>query len=399
MPSAHRTRVAVDDPDDRYHRQSLISWWDQERLRAARVLVAGAGALGNELVKNLVLLGVGTIVLADLDQVEGSNLSRCVFFREEDEGRDKATVVARRAAALNPDVEVVPVVGDLRLTLGLDVFRAVDLVLGGLDNREARMHLNQACWKTSTPYIDGAIEGLIGVMRVFEGPESSCYECTMSSRDHELMAARRACSLLTREQMEGGRVPTTATSAGIVAGLQAQEAVKVLHRDRVGQGFAGSGFVVNGLTHDSYVARYPRREDCLSHDTYDLAWHDVAPASTLGALLAEARRLLGPQAVLEAEQEVVEAMHCTPCGTRELVARPLAALRERSALCPACGTGRRLTLTHGFDERHPELLARTPAEVGLPAFDVLTARCGEERVHLRVGLGDPIDALREAAER
>jgi molybdopterin/thiamine biosynthesis adenylyltransferase len=392
-------RLDVTTGDDRYHRQSLISWWDQDRLREARVLVAGAGALGNELVKNLVLLGVGTIVLADLDQVENSNLSRCVFFREEDEGADKASVVAERAGAVNPDVHIIPVVGDIRLRLGLGVFDEVDVVLGGLDNREARLHLNQACWKTGTPFVDGAIEGLLGVVRVFEPPDSSCYECTMSSRDHELIAARRACSLLTREQMLGGKVPTTATSASVIAAMQAQEAVKLLHRDRIAQDFSGKGYVFNGLTHDSYVVEYPRRDDCLSHDAYALEGAVRLPAgATLGEVLAQARHEIGPDVVLEAEHEVVEAMECRACDAREVIARPLHALRVGAARCPTCGEGRALVLTHQFDERHPDLLSLTPAEIGLPPYDVLTARRGTERSHFVVGEGSAVRALELEAQ-
>src|SRR5579885_420265 len=84
--------------DDRFHRFRLISWWDQQKLRDAKVLVVGAGALGNEIVKNLALLGIGNILIADLDRVENSNLSRSVLFREADNGRPKAEVAARGAA-------------------------------------------------------------------------------------------------------------------------------------------------------------------------------------------------------------------------------------------------------------------------------------------------------------
>jgi adenylyltransferase/sulfurtransferase len=384
----------LEDRDDRYHRQSLISWWDQERLRDASALVAGAGALGNELVKNLVLLGVGTIIVADLDQVENSNLARCVFFRESDEGRDKATVVAERAGAVNPDVRIIPVIGDLRLTIGLGVFAAVDVVLGGLDNREARLHLNQACWKTSTPFVDGAIEGLLGVMRVFDPPESACYECTMSSRDHELIAARRACSLLSRDEMLTGKVPTTATSAGVVAAMQAQEAVKLLHRDRIDHDFGGRGFVFNGLTHDSYAVQYPRSDDCLSHDTYDLAGAPrISGSLPLAAVLTEVRRIHGNDVVLETEHELVVAMGCEACGSREVIAAPLSALRAGAAACPTCGEGRRLELTHQIDERHPELLERSARGLGLPRFDVLTARIGLERHHMVLDEGDVVAEL------
>ena len=77
------------DDDDRYGRLRLISWWRQERLAAAKVLVVGAGALGNEVLKNLALVGLGTIYVIDLDDVEPSNLSRSVLFRSEDGGRPR----------------------------------------------------------------------------------------------------------------------------------------------------------------------------------------------------------------------------------------------------------------------------------------------------------------------
>src|SRR5258707_3325621 len=80
------------DESDRYGRLRLIPWWRQERLSAARVLVVGAGALGNEVLKNLALLGVGTVYVIDLDTIETSNLSRSVLFRAEDGGQSKAVV-------------------------------------------------------------------------------------------------------------------------------------------------------------------------------------------------------------------------------------------------------------------------------------------------------------------
>ena len=265
-----RVSVSLDDENERYNRQTLISWWDQSRLRAARVLVVGAGAIGNELVKNLALAGIGTVVVIDLDHVENSNLSRCIFFRPEDEGRPKAEVVCERAAAVNTDVSFIPLVGDVRHALGLGDFADFDVVLGGLDNREARLHVNQACWKTSTPWVDGAIEGLMGTMRVFVPPDSACYECTMSAHDHALLAQRRACSLLDREEMLAGKVPTTGTSGSVIAALQVQELIKLLHADRMPGSFAGRGVAFNGMTHDSYVVSYPRQDMCLSHDTYEL---------------------------------------------------------------------------------------------------------------------------------
>ncbi len=152
---ASSSPLVIDD-GDRYGRLRLISWWRQERLAVAQVLVVGAGALGNEVLKNLALLGLGTVYLIDLDLVEPSNLSRSVLFRAEDAGLAKAQVAARRARELNPEITVIPMHGDVITDLGLGLFAEVDLVIGCLDNREARLWVNRQCWKTGTPWIDEA---------------------------------------------------------------------------------------------------------------------------------------------------------------------------------------------------------------------------------------------------
>lgn len=386
-------QVDIDAEDGRYHRQELISWWDQARLARAKVLVVGAGALGNELLKNLALLGVGNVVVIDLDSIENSNLSRCVLFREADEGRYKAEVAAEGARALNPALQIGSVVGDVRVDLGLGVFEAADIVLGGLDNREARLHINQSCWKVGTPWIDGAIEGLLGVMRVFVPPASACYECTMNERDHQAIAVRKSCALLTREQMLAGMVPTTATTASVIAGMQAQEAIKLLHRDRIEADFAGHGFAYNGLTHDSYVVTYRYREDCLSHDSYDLtAAESASAAMTFEDLLERAGQHL-KDPVLDLEREIVLAFDCSECGPGDPVRRPVELLSARSAVCPGCGVDRKPRLTHSVSADDEELLALTPADLGLPRFDVITARVGAIRRHFR--LEGELDAFEE----
>ena len=385
-----RAEVAFEDENDRYHRQNLISWWDQDRLLSASVLVVGAGALGNELVKNLALMGVGRIVVVDLDRIENSNLARCVFFREPDEGEFKAEVLARRAREINPAVDVVPLVGDVRTAAGLSLFNDVDLVLGGLDNREARLFVNQACWKTTTPWVDGAIEGLMGVVRVFCPPGTACYECTMSERDHELVAARRTCALLTRDDMLGGKVPTTSTSASIIAAMQVQEAVKLLHRERLGDpALAGGGFQYVGTSHDSYTVAYGRRDDCLSHDTYDLERATVvAPDVTFGELLAAAQEAVGPDAVLDFEHEIVLGAECQSCGASEQIREPIETLDSGRGLCPQCGNQWRLQLTHGAGPGD-ELLELRPADIRLPPGDVVSGRQGFDRVFFLLTGGRP----------
>lgn len=383
--SPKRVAIEFDDESDRYHRQNLISWWDQDRLQSARVIVVGAGALGNEIVKNLALMGIGRITVVDMDEIENSNLARCVFFREEDEGKEKATVLARRAGEINPDITIEPVVGDVRLALGIGDFADTDVVVGGLDNREARLHVNQACWKTDTPWVDGAIEGLMGVVRVFIPPETACYECTMNEEDHRLIAARKSCALLTKEEMIEGKVPTNATSASVVAGIEAQEVVKLLHRDRLGEpALAGGGFHFVGLTHDSYVVKYQRREDCLSHDRYNLESAEaVATDTPFEELLARARVELGENAIIEFEHELVTGTSCNACGNRWGMVMPVDRLGTADGLCPDCGKERSMDFTHSVDE-NSILLKESAMSVGLPSRDVVAARDGFERRFFRL---------------
>lgn len=189
--------------EDRFHRFSLIGWWDQARLSTAKVLVIGAGALGNELIKNAALVGIGNLFIADLDRIENSNLSRSILYRAADNGQPKAEVAARAAQQIYPAVNVQAFHGNVVHDLGLGVFRWADVVLGGLDNREARLAINRNCWKVNRPWIDGAIEQIQGIARVFV-PDGPCYECTMSERDWEVLRRRRSCNLLTRSEMEQG---------------------------------------------------------------------------------------------------------------------------------------------------------------------------------------------------
>jgi len=204
---------------------------------------------------------------------------------------------------------------------------------------------------------------------------------------------------LTREEMLAGKVPTTATTASVIAALQTQEAVKLLHQDRIGQPtLAGAGFQFVGLTHDSYVIRYRRRDDCYSHDTYELESAEVVEHDvTFGELLDLARARLGDRASLELEHELVLAAECGQCGHRAEVLKPVDALSAGSGICPECSNEWRLLFTHAVDAESP-LLGLHAADVGLPPGDVVVGRVGLERCFfLLTGPGSAIDLVREPA--
>lgn len=377
--------------DGRFARFELIGWWDQQRLAAAKVLVIGAGAIGNELVKNLALLGIGNVLIADLDRVENSNLSRSVLYRESDIGRPKAEVAAARAREIYPGIHSHSFNGNIVYDLGLGAYRWADVILGGLDNREARVAINQAAARVGRIWIDGAIERLDGVARVFDPALGPCYECTMSETDWKMLEARRSCALLTRQEMEQGKVPTTPTTASVIAGIQCQEAVKHLHGLET---LAGRGFVFEGTWHQSYVVNYTRREDCPTHESYEpiLVKPWSVATMTVGELLKKAEAEVGDGAVVELNQDVLQSLECPRCQTTEPLFASLGKITEQHGRCPTCGYQRVPHLFHTLDGSEG-LNQKTLAEIGVPPWDIVGARLGLKQAFFEFA-ADRADVLR-----
>ena len=378
---------------DRFERFDLIAWWEQQRLAAAKVLLIGVGAIGNEVLKNLALLGVGSVVVVDLDLVENSNLSRSVLFRAEDCGRSKVDVAADRACEIYPEMAIRPIVANAVFDLGLGLYRWADVVIGGLDNREARVAINRAVARAGKVWIDGAIERLDGVVRVFDPACGPCYECTMSAVDWKMLETRRSCALLSRSEMEQGKVPTTPTTASVIAGIQCQEAVKYLHGLDV---LEGQGFIFEGMSHQSHAVRYTRKDDCPSHEmdqnVETLPWS--VDTTSVRTFLERVRTDMGPEAVIESNSDLLASLQCPQCNESETVWASLGKVTEASGRCPRCQADRIPQLVHTLDEEI-SCLDRPLAEIGIPPWDVLAGRTGFEQRFYEFG-GDRNRVLGQA---
>ena len=356
------------DDDDRYASLRLIPWWKQERLEHARVLVVGAGALGNEVLKNLALIGVGRILVVDFDTIEKGNLSRSVLFRAEDAGQSKAEVAAQRAGALNPEIAVRALHGDVIHDVGLGEFFDAEVVVGCLDNREARLWVNRQCWKASTPWVDSGIQEIQGVVKIFVPPDSACYECAMTSRDYQLLNLRYRCPLLKREDIAAGKVPTAPTIASMMAALQVQEALKILHGMPVA---AGSALVFNGVGNQFYQTKLPFRSDCLSHETYPAPTRiGLGNRDTVGAFFDAARPTVAGALSIVLARELVTKVECPRCGWSQSMYRPRQRVRHDEAMCPTC---REPAAVEALSEVPDDgsFSARTLAEVGIAPYDVV----------------------------
>ncbi|MDR2172003.1 MAG: ThiF family adenylyltransferase [Planctomycetaceae bacterium] len=379
----------IENEDSRFHRFSLISWWEQNRIKNAKILVVGAGALGNEILKNLALLGVGNVLVADLDQIENSNLSRSILYRANNNGQPKSKIAAEKIKEIYPEINSHYFNGNVVYDLGCGVYRWADVVLGGLDNREARLSINRNCWKVNRPWIDGAIEQINGVARVFV-PEGVCYECTMSDVDWKLLNKRRSCNLLTRDEMQGGKTPTTPTISSVIAGIQCQEAIKLLHGM---QTIAGKGFVFNGVTCDSYLVEYQQKDDCLSHDFPDeiISLPNRTDNTTVAELLAMGKEICGDETILELGRDVLEKLVCPQCKDAEEMFRSLGNVNYSMGTCPKCGVHRDVQTFFTIRD-NASFINKTFAQIGVPKFDIVWARSDEKFIGFEF-TGDAPDIL------
>ncbi len=262
---AHKEKV-----DERNSVYSLIKWFDMEKVEKAKVMVVGAGALGNEVLKHLALLNIGQVLIVDFDTIELSNLSRSVLFRESDCGKGlyKAEVASERIKEINPHVKTMVIKGDIISDIGLGVFRQMDVIIGCLDNRLARLYINRYAFKAGKIWIDGAIENLIGKLDVYEMGKG-CYECQITEQEWSIIRYRLGCADIAQRYYSAGRIPTTSISSSIIGAMQAQEALKVIHgfkkNYRSGYQFHYDG--MNNMTADIPFGHL--KDDCESHFLYD----------------------------------------------------------------------------------------------------------------------------------
>lgn len=221
--------LRVGDIDqDRFDRSRRIGWLDLGKVSEARVLVIGAGAIGNEVAKDLVLSGFRKITLVDMDHVVGSNLNRCLFFTKADAEQRalKVEAVARGMARLADDIAATPIARRIE-ELPPSIFEECEVVLGCLDNIAARVHVNAHSYAAGRVYIDGAMDGFLGKVTVVRPPDGACLQCGMNKTHAKIASLRFSCTgkgVVFHEP----RVAAEITTTSVVAAVMVREALKAV---------------------------------------------------------------------------------------------------------------------------------------------------------------------------
>jgi len=375
----------TESEESRYARHELITWWDQAKLAQTHVIVAGAGALGNEVLKLLALIGIGQITVIDFDVISRSNLARMVLFREADIGRPKVEVAVERLHEINPEVQVRGVQGDLRFDLGLGDYRAADLVFGCLDSVNARWALNRKCLQAGVDWIDGGISDHHGLVAHY-GATGACYECNFTPATHERFNRRYSCPFGLASSQAEDKVPTTAITTSVIAGIQVQQALLMLHGNRDESLPRGERLMVYLKPFQMLRDKLPENPSCLAHDPLpaEIPALDVDPETTIRAALAAAARQNPYVEMLSLPYDLVIDFHCPHCGAVQSVYRPKEKVFQTEMTCPECGHARepRMTSEIRYDDPVSQLSLR---EIWIPPREILAFRTGHDRVYFQIG--------------
>jgi molybdopterin-synthase adenylyltransferase len=236
-----------DEEVERYARQLVlreIGGPGQQRLRAARVMIVGAGGLGAPAALYLAAAGVGVLTIVDPDMIDRSNLQRQVIYDSDDAGRLKVEAAGERLVALNPNIEAVRIAEALTEANARALIAGHDLVLDGTDDFATRFAVNAACVAERVTLVSGAIGRWTGQVGVFAG--RPCYRCLVPDvpPDAETCAA----------------VGVVGALAGVVGSMMALEAVKLIAS--AGEPLTGRLFIYDALAAEARTVRIGADPEC-----------------------------------------------------------------------------------------------------------------------------------------
>lgn len=379
---------------------SKLSWFKADVVRNAKVMVVGCGALGNEVLKNLVLFGIEHIVIVDFDVIEESNLCRSVLFRKSDaeKNRFKTDVAAQRLQEINPAVKIDTIHGDISYQVGLGLLKEMDVIISCLDNQYARYTLCRSAFRMGVPWVDGGIDGLEGTARVFRLGEN-CYACNLGEKGIREMSRRMSCSSVVRQNQSAGRVPTTPVVASIIAAVQVQEAMKLIHKAELAEGcftsLCGKMFYWEGEHLSSKIVEFKAYDDtCPLHEKWeDIVRTNLSSDMEVGDALRALASITGSEEVkiLLGHKSFVEYILSKDDRYKVEVMRPsyeVPQFIEQNGVLDQVPYGvmsAMYQLEHKVIDKYFEFKHLTLRSIGIPAWDIIEVDTPSGIKHIELG--------------
>ncbi len=379
--------------DDRYIRLTQLGW-SMDILKNMRCLVVGAGALGNEVIKNLALLGVGAIVIIDMDSIENSNLTRSVLFREGDIDKFKSVIAAERAVEIDASIQTHSIVGEFQHCLGSGAFYDFDVIFGCLDNIQARIDLTKSCMLTNKLYIDAGLHGIDGDLKIFGSGYEVCFDCLLTRELRNEAWRRHSCLKLRSRNGERPSGPTAPTISSVIAALQVQFAVKHLHNMNIP---FNHRIAVHGHLNDFSVVRLNKNPHCPTHykcgviETDDIMTLELTIESTCLELYEKVVGDLGTGATIDLEFDLITDVHCSSHNNNKDILKKRGSIFEDEILCPDClNEGKQKIESIMSDNVYSQITGKEPfincklREIGIAPKSIIKAyKLNEDDIRFR----------------
>lgn len=370
---------------DYFARQELVLDGETgNRIRQTRVLVVGAGAGGNEVLKNLALMGFGHFTIVDFDLVESSNLSRTTLFSKEHIGQPKSVVAAEVLGKLSLHESPQITSYNLRMQdVGKQIFLDNDIVISCVDTNDARAYLNEWCVRLRRPFLEMGFENFLVQVCFFPNaaPSDACLREVIGYG--ELGGRRQSCSRLKMADTQLQHIPTIQVSSALAGAFVATEVI--LH-------LQGRSRLRNKLLqysadyHRCDVIEIPQSERCHLHGQGEFALVEAGldHTATVRELLERMKDLTGEECLLRLPDEFIFSMECEGCGKELPIGRFRTDVYDQARWCAAClAADRYEVLPIGrywsmireinlLNRNHAEFLGKSLADFAVKAKDLVT---------------------------
>lgn len=396
---------------DYFARQKMILSPEASKLiKNVKILVVGAGAGGNEVLKNLLLMGFGNITIIDFDYIEDSNLSRTTLFHKEDIGKSKAIVAAERLTemALHESPNIRAFHGNLMTEIGKSIFWEHDIVICCVDTQKARAYINDWCVRSNTPFFEMGFRdfdvdicffapdgGIIqsdgtreekfppkdGIFPKLEGEFPVCLreEIGFGAFDEK----RNSCSGYKIQDVNLTKIPTIQVSAAMAGVLVAMELIKYLDGKDI---VRNKMLMFFGRTYKTDIFNYQRNPACHIHEEKidKIIPVQVQPTITLKEFITNIGKELNAQILLYLPESYIISGKCHICGKTIEYNKRHSQFWDNERWCEDCrnanpnyehiinyGSVPLFVPTEISLDLSEEILTRTLSQVGIPENDVL----------------------------
>lgn len=307
-----------------------------DKIKGTKIMVVGAGAGGNEVLKNLALMGFGNFTIVDFDPIEDSNLSRTTLFSKSDIGKSKAEIAATalQQISLHESPNIQGINAKIQ-EVGKQVFLNNDMVICCVDTMDARAYINDWCVRLQKPFFEMGFEKFTVQISFFpnEKPTDACLREVIGFGD--FTGTRQSCSKLKMVDTKLAHIPTIQVAAALAGVFVATEIILFLKGE---SRLKSKVLQYSADYHRILEIDYPQSEKCHLHEVVNYQFYETAlkNTNTFSDLLTELKGKFNSDFYINWNEEFIYSMECENCFKIMNIKKFKAEIYDNERWCADC---------------------------------------------------------------